>query len=359
MIKKMSVVLVVLVYCSFTGRLNAQEENDTTKIKMGNKKILIIEDETEKIKKIAELKNGKLEFENDILSIEDSIKHLKAEKEKIDDENSQRKIEEEIRDCEKQKKALEKGISQIEDDIADLEKKRWDNEDKKYRYKYHNDFWWDFKGKRVRNFNGHWAGFDVGLNNFLNANNEMEMPEDGKFMELKTGSWAFNLNFLEYNMQLVKGRAGFTTGMGFEWNNYNFKKDIILHEDENGIITGTVADVEYDLNKLHTGYLTVPFLFEIQSGSTDYGKRFYFNFGVIGGVKIGSKTKQEFEENDDKHKSKVKGDYQLSTFRYAVTARVGYRALRLFASYNLVPLFKNDKGPELYPFTVGLTLADF
>jgi hypothetical protein len=33
--------------------------------------------------------------------------------------------------------------------------------------------------------------------------------------------------------------------------------------------------------------------------------------------------------------------------------------LNLFAEYSLTPLFNDDKGPELTPLTVGLTLIGF
>ena len=61
------------------------------------------------------------------------------------------------------------------------------------------------------------------------------------------------------------------------------------------------------------------------------------------------------EEKKDKNKQ----DFNLSTFRYGFTARVGYRGLKLYATYYPVQLFEVDKGPEVYPFSVGLILFNF
>ena len=83
--------------------------------------------------------------------------------------------------------------------------------------------------------------------------------------------------------------------------------------------------------------------------------RIFFSTGVIGGVKIGSSTKVQYE-GTEKGKDKTRNDFNLSQFRYGLTARIGYGGFRVFANYYPTPLFEEGKGPELYPFTVGLIL---
>jgi hypothetical protein len=39
--------------------------------------------------------------------------------------------------------------------------------------------------------------------------------------------------------------------------------------------------------------------------------------------------------------------------------RAGYRWINVFATYEITPLFKDEKGPVLTPFTVGFTLLQF
>ena len=41
------------------------------------------------------------------------------------------------------------------------------------------------------------------------------------------------------------------------------------------------------------------------------------------------------------------------------TARIGWGWVNVFATYSLTTLFKTDRGPELYPFSVGLTISDW
>ncbi|MBN1989145.1 MAG: PorT family protein [Bacteroidales bacterium] len=217
---------------------------------------------------------------------------------------------------------------------------------------------WDITYKEKRKFKGHWAGVEFGINGYMNKNQSMIMKDDLAYMDLKQArSWNFNINFLQYNLGFGTDKAGIVTGMGIEFNNYHFSSETSL-KNQNGI---TVVDSSYvDFNvtksKLATTYFTIPLLLEFQVPAGHH--RIHFSTGVIGGVRLGSHTKVVYKDGG-KEKRKNRDDFNLSTFRYGLTARIGYRGLKLFANYYPTSLFEKDKGPELYPFTIGLTLIDF
>ena len=106
-------------------------------------------------------------------------------------------------------------------------------------------------------------------------------------------------------------------------------------------------------NKLVASYLTVPLLLEFNT-SQNADKTVHLAVGVIGGLRIGSHLKLVKEEGNRESKSKVFDDFNLNPFRYDATVRLGYRNFTVFGSYNMAGLFKDNKGPELYPVTVGL-----
>jgi hypothetical protein len=112
-------------------------------------------------------------------------------------------------------------------------------------------------------------------------------------------------------------------------------------------------------SKFTTSYLTVPLLLEFQVPAGRRNKRLFISGGVIGGLKIGSHTKVVYKEDGNRKKDKNRGDFNLSPLRYCVTARIGYRALKVFANFYLTPLFQEDTGRELYPFSVGLVFINF
>ncbi len=216
--------------------------------------------------------------------------------------------------------------------------------------------------KSRKYFDGHWKGLEIGMNNYLTSDYSLALPAEAQFMELNTGkSWCVNLNLLQYDIGFGTDKVGLVTGMGLEFNNYRFDGDNSIIKDP---VTREIVSLDYDAatfiekSKLTTTYLTVPLLLEFQIPVSGH-KRIHISGGVIGGLKIGSHTKIIYKEDGSKQKDKINDDFNLSPLRYGVTARIGYRALKIFAIYNLTPMFESGQGPELYPVSIGFILADF
>ncbi len=206
-------------------------------------------------------------------------------------------------------------------------------------------------------FNGHWAGFELGVNGFTD---EDYSRYDGlEFMELnQSKSLEVNLNFIEYNigLQKCKNNIGLVTGMGVSYNNYKFESPYTIRKVD-GIIEPLAlfpAD-SYEKSKLTVAYLTVPLMLEFQVPVNNGSNKLFVSGGIIGGLNIGSHTKVKW---DDK-KEKERGGFNINPFKYAAICKVGLKDISLYASYNLSPLFKEDKGPELTPFTIGISLINF
>jgi len=370
-IMKLKLLVILLTTMLFSVLVNAQ--NDTTQLKIGDKKVLIIQEGEELQDGISELKRGIKDFDNKITNYEkkitqlrDTNKVLEAELKITSDENRKNEIEKEIQKneneiIESQKKidAFNNGIKEIESEIEELSDKLNDladelgddakdlNEDKGLH----------FDIPKSKKFKGHYAGFEFGLNNFLNSNYNMTLSESSKFMELRTDkSWNYSLNFLQYSIPFFSKHVGFVTGMGFEWDNFSLKQNIKLVENNTtGAIESEPGD-NYKKNTLNMVYFKIPLIFEFQIPTSRKGNPIFCGIGAEGSVKVASKTRKVYEILGDSKKIKEKGDYQLSPLRYGVTARVGYEALQLFANYSLQSLFETNQGPELYPFSVGLRI---
>ena len=205
----------------------------------------------------------------------------------------------------------------------------------------------------------HWGGLDVGVNFLVNSDNKMKYPVNDEWIELDhrhSLSWRFNL--FEQKIRIVKDYAGIITGVSLAYNSYSFDKNVALfsNSDSTFAVLDTVA--QYSKNKLRATYLQVPLLLEFNT-SNDPERTFHVAAGIIGGWKIGSQYKQKFESEGKEYKVKVSDDFNFSPLTLDATARIGYRNLTLFATYGLTSLFKDDKGPEVYPVTVGLSLVPF
>ncbi|TCO08367.1 outer membrane beta-barrel protein [Natronoflexus pectinivorans] len=209
-------------------------------------------------------------------------------------------------------------------------------------------------------FRGHWSGFDLGLNNFFSSSFDSSLPDDGYFMDLNNGkSVAVGLNFFQYDIGLssYNNNTGLVTGLGITWHNYRLDSDYILTRLENGK-TGYYIEEDLNIrkNKLTTMFLTVPLLLEHQFPVADSGKPIFISGGVYGAFRLRSHTKLVY---DGREKEKSRDNLNLNSFKYGFTVRAGYRMIKLFATYDMTPLFQKDQGPELYPWSVGLTLVSF
>jgi hypothetical protein len=206
----------------------------------------------------------------------------------------------------------------------------------------------------------HWSGFGIGVNGWL-SNGSVSMPKSQEYMRLNYGkSLSFQLNPFEKDIHLYKNYINLVIGLGFEWHQYEFSNKTTLNPDSSytyGVIDSTNT-FSYQKNRFKSTFINVPLLLEFNTNK-DPEKAFHLALGVIGGYKLGSRTRQIVEQNNKEIKFIKKDDYNLNPFRVNAHASVGYRGVTLFADYALTTLFENGKGPELYPFTIGVKLISF
>lgn len=205
-----------------------------------------------------------------------------------------------------------------------------------------------------------WAGFGMGVNGWL-SNGGFTMPKNQDYMSLNYGkSLNFQLNPFEKDIHIYKNYVNLVIGLGFEWNQYEFSNKTRLNPDSNytyGTIDSTNA-FSYKKNRFKTTFVNVPVLLEFNTNKNPK-KAFHIAVGVIGGYKLGSRTRQVLEQNANDIKIIRKDDYNINPFRVNAHASIGYHNFTLYADYSLTPLFENGKGPELYPFTIGVKLISF
>ena len=212
--------------------------------------------------------------------------------------------------------------------------------------------------KKKKKFRGHWAGFEMGMNNFFDSDFSISRPPEYDWMDLNTSkSWNVNLNLYQMSFGLVGNRFGLVSGIGIEFNNYKFDGNNSIEKVDGIIQEKSLADLSLDKSKLTTSFLTVPLLLEVQIGPEKRSKRIYISGGVIGGLKLGSHTKYVYRDEGKKEKVKSKNDYNINPLRYGFTLRVGYRNASIYSVYYPISFYEKDKGPELYPFNIGLALG--
>jgi hypothetical protein len=147
------------------------------------------------------------------------------------------------------------------------------------------------------------------------------------------------------------------TGLGFQFQSYRLHDNITIEKLTDGrVVPETMVFDDNQKSKFSSVYLDIPLLAEFQFPVKHYANRFYFSAGGYCGVRLGSHTKIKYRADGKKEKLKTPDDYSLHNFKYGLMARMGYRWVNVFATYDLSPLFKDDLGPKLTPVTFGITL---
>lgn len=248
------------------------------------------------------------------------------------------------------------------------------------------DVKWE-KCKRKR-FNGHWGGFELGINGYVTPDFNTNWKPEYDYLNLRyEKSIAVNLNVYEQNISLNKSKTiGLVTGIGFSWNNYRFSGSTFLTPDSSNMkgyymVNTNGSKLSLRKTKLTAMYLTVPLIFEMQTNNPKLTRRFHFAFGVVANLRISTHTKVYFNEanreyqlydlgtdkvlpityttpnSSNRNIVKNFNSFYLQPFKFDATVRFGYGIINLFATYQLNTMFQKDRGPELYPFTAGITLV--
>ena len=211
-----------------------------------------------------------------------------------------------------------------------------------------------------RNLFTYWSGLDVGLNNYVNSSGSFDLE---------------SINFMEQKIQFGSHHIGLVTGLGLEFRNYLLANNVALQYDNDSTWAVQVNEPAFKKNKLRQTGLRMPLLLEIntkrapmptaddvRSGkATSFSRKgnFHMAVGVIGTWYFDTMYKTKYRLDGETKKDRSGGGYNLEPLAASATLRIGYGGLNLFAEYGLTQLFKTDRGPELTPVTVGLTLIGF
>jgi len=214
------------------------------------------------------------------------------------------------------------------------------------------NFWQD-------KFTGHWAGIDLGFNTFLNKDYS---GYDTEFMDndiLRSNSIYLNVIQQSIGLQSNRNTIGLVTGLGINFKSYRLDRNTTIERNEDNVVVPKY--LYFDDNqksKLSITSLSVPLLAEFQIPINHYNNRLYISTGMYFEYRLGSNTKIKYKK-EHKEKLKVPDHYSMHDFKYGLMFRAGYRWINVFATYEITPLFKDEKGPVLTPFTVGFTLLQF
>ena len=122
----------------------------------------------------------------------------------------------------------------------------------------------------------------------------------------------------------------------------------------------------FDKYKLVHAFLELPVELRFVANPENSNKSFKIAIGAKAGVQVSSHTKGKrwVDKNgdliagfDDKYVRKDKDKFFFNGNRLVGMFRVGYGNLTLFGTYQINSLIKEGLGPQVKPYTIGLTLS--
>lgn len=208
-------------------------------------------------------------------------------------------------------------------------------------------------------FKGHWAGFEFG---FIGLTRDQELlGNDYAFSNRPFRSWNFAINLIPVNIPIIAENFGIVTGIGMGWKNYHFANQYLMESESNGVQFSPLpsGDSKITKNRLSTFYFSIPVAFELQFPIHNNKDKVFIMAGAYGNLRLDSDYRYEIETNGVSEKQSMDGDFFLSDFEYGLTARVGFDHLNFFANYSLNDMFRENSGPDVQPITIGLMVVPF
>ena len=193
--------------------------------------------------------------------------------------------------------------------------------------------------------------FDLGLGFFTDI--WQDLPEG---TDARTINQGFLLNLM-YNHRFGESGVSLAIGIGTSFHNL-YSNTFIPDIKADSIVFETIGDsIDYKKSKIQASYFDIPFEFRYRSK-----KGFRMAIGFKAGFLYDSKIKYKGERlsNDGiQVKYKEKKVEQLETIQYGPTFRIGYKWINVFGYFALSKFFQEDKGPQVYPISVGIALIPY
>jgi hypothetical protein len=175
----------------------------------------------------------------------------------------------------------------------------------------------------------------------------------------KTLNFYFMLDFPFKN----NPKLSMAFGPGIATDHIIFKKTGIgIKENAEAIAFTNLADTNhFKKSKLATAYLEAPIEFRY-SAKPETGKGLKMAIGIKVGTLIDAHTRSTKLQNKDgqlinDYITKEASKKFFNKVRLSGMARVGMGHFSLFGSYQFTTLFKDGQGPEVRPFSIGITLS--
>jgi hypothetical protein len=156
------------------------------------------------------------------------------------------------------------------------------------------------------------------------------------------------------------GNSNFAVAFGAAINVHNLHSDALITYDSlnNTVLRPMPADIKYNTNKHTFTYLEVPLEIRFRTKGVNTFRLYAgFKYGLL--LQEHTKFVGDDPNSDNKIKFKSYKHRNIANYSFGPTLRIGYKWANIYASYSMVSVYKKDKGPEMFPISIGLSFMPY
>ena len=197
-------------------------------------------------------------------------------------------------------------------------------------------------------FDPHVSGLYIGYNRMTDGLLNFGSADDVDLVASK--SWEWGINLFDGALRLSK-HFGLTSGLGFGYSSYRVDGNQAFVENTQGIteLVNAPEGTAYTKSRLRYYHLRLPVNLEFQQ---KFGWRgpLFFSIGAEVEARLWTKSKAKVNGR----KQTMSKDLNVRPLGINIVAQAGYSCWGFYCRYSTASLFEKNKGPELYPYSVGI-----
>jgi hypothetical protein len=173
---------------------------------------------------------------------------------------------------------------------------------------------------------------------------------------VKTNGFNRDFNaYLCYDFPIKNSHFSFAAGVGIGTSNVYLNNQEVVLTDSPAVQARFIPESKnYKKYKITTAYVEAPFELRFFGNKENRNRGFKAAIGLRVGTLVGAHTKAKF---DTKLVEKTNTKAYLDGWRFAATARIGWGNFSLMGTYNLTNLYKENQGPVITPYSIGICLT--
>ncbi len=181
------------------------------------------------------------------------------------------------------------------------------------------------------------------------------MPSNVSSMKFNPG---FSTSMLWDIKRAPKSPFSFGIGGGILYHSQN-SDAVLKYNPLTGKTMYNIVSMSDSINvcRMNTWSLYVPLEFRYR-----HSNGFKFTLGVRLGYIVGLSQRYKGDDLTGRNQKVDYTDYQIlnkMNYNFDVYARIGWKGLALYYSYQVTSMFKDGLGPKINPMTVGISISPF